>query len=68
MLEEHGKEDPKETVLGAMTQPCLTPLHNVKWLCSDAVELHCPLHVGEEGLDEALQLLLFWGDPIFGGS
>ena len=43
--------------IGAMTQPCLTPLwiSNGSWLREAAIELHCSFRVSMERLDHDLQ-------------
>ena len=50
MLQQHGKEDPEES------WPKDTTLFDVEGLRGAAVELHGPLHVAVEGLNQALQL------------
>ena len=61
MLQDQSEEDPKEC--GSKDTALFDKTANVKGLGGTSVELHCPLHVGVEGLDKVLQL--WWAaDPL----
>ena len=54
MLQKQSEEDPKER--GSEDAALIDPAADVEGLGGAAIELHSPLYVAVEGLNQALQL------------